>query len=153
MQKHVNVVDIVESFPTFSPFFSARRFERAIRKRPNTVRCLAVQSALLGILNSGEFWQNSGKFWARSSQNWQKSKIFSIQKNKKLRLENGAFRFRIPKRCKGVHYVDLGESFPTSIYLQKLASIQPRTSGSKFADISYSLPATHWVINPALVAL
>ena len=29
---------------------------------------------------------------------------------KKLRLENGA------KRCKGVHCVDLGESFPTSIY-------------------------------------
>ena len=34
----------------------------------------------------------------------------------------------IPKRCKGVHCVDLGESFPTSIYLQNLASIQPRTS-------------------------
>ena len=32
----------------------------------------------------------------------------------------------IPKRCKGVHCVDLGESFPTSIYLQKSASIQPR---------------------------
>ena len=38
----------------------------------------------------------------------------------------------IPKRCKGVHCVDLGESFPTSIYLQKSASIQPRTSPSKF---------------------
>ena len=25
----------------------------------------------------------------------------------------------IPKRCKGVHCVDLGESFPTSIYLAK----------------------------------
>ena len=39
----------------------------------------------------------------------------------------------IPKRCKGVHCVDPGESFPTSIYLQKLASIQPRTSPVKFA--------------------
>ena len=38
----------------------------------------------------------------------------------------------IPKRCKGVHCVDLGESFPTSIYLQNLASIQPRTSLLKF---------------------
>ena len=38
------------------------------------------------------------------------------------------FRQWIPKRCKGVHCVDLGESFPTSIYLQNLASIQPRTS-------------------------
>ena len=35
--------------------------------------------------------------------------------------------------CKGVHCVDLGESFPTSIYLQKSVSIQPRTSLVKFA--------------------
>ena len=34
--------------------------------------------------------------------------------------------------CKGVHCVDLGESFPTHIYLQNLASIQPRTSPPKF---------------------
>ena len=32
-----------------------------------------------------------------------------------------------------MHFVDLGESFPTHIYLQKLASIQPRTSLVKFA--------------------
>ena len=38
----------------------------------------------------------------------------------------------IPKRCKGVHCVDLGASFPTRIYLRKSASIQPRTSPSKF---------------------
>ena len=31
-----------------------------------------------------------------------------------------------------MHCVDLGESFPTSIYLQKSASIQPRTSSSQF---------------------
>ena len=31
------------------------------------------------------------------------------------------------ERCKGVHFVDLGESFPTHIFLQNLASIQPRT--------------------------
>ena len=37
------------------------------------------------------------------------------------------------KLCKGVQCVDLGESFPTSIYLQYLASIQPRTSLVKFA--------------------
>ena len=42
------------------------------------------------------------------------------------------FRLWIPKRCKGVHCVDLSESFPTSIYLQKSTSIQPRTSPSKF---------------------
>ena len=44
-----------------------------------------------------------------------------------------AENLRLKERCKGVHYVDLGESFPTSIYLQKLASIQPRTSLVKFA--------------------
>ena len=48
------------------------------------------------------------------------------------------FRQWIPKRCKGVHCVDLGESFPTSIYLQKPASIQPRTSPSKFRG-NYSI--------------
>ena len=32
-----------------------------------------------------------------------------------------------------VHYVDLGESFQTHIFLQNLASIQPRTSPPKFA--------------------
>ena len=42
------------------------------------------------------------------------------------------FRQWIPKRCKGVHCVDLGESFPTRVYLQKSASIQPRTSLSQF---------------------
>ena len=35
--------------------------------------------------------------------------------------------------CKGVHRVDLGESFPTNIWLQKSASIQPRTSPAKLA--------------------
>ena len=39
----------------------------------------------------------------------------------------------IAELCKGVHCVDLGESFPTHIHLQNLASIQPRTSPFKFA--------------------
>ena len=34
---------------------------------------------------------------------------------------------------KHVHLVDLAKSFPTNIYLQSLASIQPRTSPVKFA--------------------
>ena len=41
-------------------------------------------------------------------------------------------KIEIRERCKGVHCVDLGESFPTRIYLQKSASMQPRTSPSKF---------------------
>ena len=35
-----------------------------------------------------------------------------------------------------MHCVDLGESFPASIYLQKSASIQPRTSPIKFAHLT-----------------
>ena len=36
--------------------------------------------------------------------------------------------------CKGVHRVDLGESFQLHIFLQKLVSMQPRTSPLKFAE-------------------
>ena len=39
-----------------------------------------------------------------------------------------------------MHCVDLGESFPTSIYLTNLASIQPRTSLVKFARSSRTDP-------------
>ena len=62
-----------------------------------------------------EFGENSGKFCEILEKTAKNSAIFN---------EN----FEIRDRCKGVHCVDLGESFPTSIYLQKLASIQPRTS-------------------------
>merc|ERR1711904_433930 len=48
-------------------------------------------------------------------------------------------KIEIRERCKGVHCVDLGESFPTRIYLQKSASIQPRTSPSKFGGKFNSL--------------
>ena len=37
---------------------------------------------------------------------------------------------------KHVNLVDLVKSFPTSIYLQKSASIQPRTSPIKFAHLA-----------------
>ena len=39
----------------------------------------------------------------------------------------------ILEQCKGVHCVDLGESFQTHIYSQNFALIQPRTSPLKFA--------------------
>ena len=45
-------------------------------------------------------------------------------------FQNGA---KDSKRCKGVHRVDLGESVPTHILLQNLASTQPLTSPVKFA--------------------
>ena len=37
---------------------------------------------------------------------------------------------------KNVDLVDLGKSFPTNIFLQKLASIQQRTSPIKFANLA-----------------
>ena len=42
-------------------------------------------------------------------------------------------RIAIAELCKGVHFVDLAESFQTHINLQNLASIQPRTSLVKCA--------------------
>ena len=47
-------------------------------------------------------------------------------------------KIEIRERCKVVHCVDLGEIFATSIYLQKSASIQPRTSPSQFGE-KYSI--------------
>ena len=48
-------------------------------------------------------------------------------------LANFQQKIEIAELCKGMHCVDLGESFQTHIYLQNLASIQPRTSPVKFA--------------------
>ena len=41
-------------------------------------------------------------------------------------------KIEIAELCKGVRCVDLSESFQMNIYLQNLASIQPRTSPLKF---------------------
>ena len=54
-------------------------------------------------------------------------------------------KIEIRERCKGVHCVDLGESFQTHILLQKLASIQPRTSPVKFAPRAEKLFNFGWV--------
>ena len=45
-------------------------------------------------------------------------------------------KYIILDQCKGVLCVDLGESIQTHIFLQKLASIQPRTRPVKFARSS-----------------
>ena len=42
---------------------------------------------------------------------------------------------------KHVNFIDLVKSFPTNIYLQILASIQPRASLSKFVQFSHIYPA------------
>ena len=82
---------------------------------------------------SKKFSKKFSKILAKFAKFFKNQQNFQQFLTKKLRLENGAMVFlvfwdSIPKRCKGVHCVDLGESFPTSIYLQNLASIQPRTS-------------------------
>ena len=59
-------------------------------------------------------------------------------------------KIEIRELCKGVHCVDLGESFPTRIYLQKSASIQPRTSPSKFEGKFNSLFTS--LLRPAVAA-
>ena len=46
----------------------------------------------------------------------------------------------ILKLCKGVHCVNLVKRFRTHIYLQNLASIQPRTSPLEFAASRDTLP-------------
>merc|ERR1719247_96583 len=61
-------------------------------------------------------------------------------------------KIEIRERCKGMHCVDLGESFPTSIYLQKSASTQPRTSPSKFGgkySILFNRVLSHTSVTPA----
>ena len=72
----------------------------------------------------GQIWRKFSKILAKFAKFWKKT-----AKNSAIFNEN----FEIRERCKGVHCVDLGESFPASIYLQKSASIQPRTSLVKFA--------------------
>ena len=54
--------------------------------------------------------------------------IHSFNREKVLAIFDEKVEIR--ERCKGVHCVDLGESFSTRIYLQKSASIQPTTSPS-----------------------
>ena len=72
--------------------------------------------------NLAEIWLTSGKFWEIVA----KLKLHFF-------LANFDEIIEIQKRSKGVHSLDLGETTPTSIYLQNLASIQPRTRVVKFA--------------------
>ena len=93
--------------------------------------------------SSLEFVAKSWQIFIKTSQN-----ICKIRR-RKWKIENSlliretmltifGWIFEIEERCKGVHCVDLGESFPTSIYLQKSASIQPRTSPPKICKHSPS---------------
>ena len=80
----------------------------------------------------GQIWRKFSKILAKFAKCWKTSAKDSAAIFNK--------NFEITERCKGVHCVDLGESFPTSIYLQTLASIQPRTSLVKFARSPRTYP-------------
>ena len=87
-------------------------------------KCCILEKSRKNWLNLAKIQQNSGKI------------CDILEKNSKISAKKSAIfneNFEIRDRCKGVHCVDLGESFPTSIYLQNLASIQPRTSLVKIA--------------------
>ena len=93
-----------------------------------------INSMIISIAKNS---QKNAKF---DEENEEKSEIqlFNGEKNDDdfwLKLN-----FEIEERCKRVHCVDLGESFPTSIYLQKSASTQPRTSPVKFVCSSCTDP-------------
>merc|ERR1712078_346580 len=85
-------------------------------------KCCILEKSRKKLVTFGE---NSAKF-SQILRNFGEK----TAKNSAIFNEN----FEIRARCKGVHCVDLGESFPTNIYLQKSASIQPRTSRSKFGS-------------------
>ena len=55
-----------------------------------------------------------------------------------------AKHFENGERCEGAYCVDLGERFPTHIWLQSSASIQRRTSPVKFARSKYQNPPVFW---------
>ena len=84
------------------------------------------------MLTNFDITRNSGGIPAKIGQAFCKIQQMSTKKYKSANISNMFSNFNenfeIRERCKGVHCVDLGESFPTSIYLQNLASIQPRTS-------------------------
>ena len=91
------------------------------------------------MLHFGKIPKKFGQIWRKFSKILANFAKFSKKTAKNSAIFNENFEIRerdsIPKRCKGVHCVDLGERFPTNIYLQNLASIQPppRTSLVKFA--------------------
>ena len=96
-------------------------------------KCCILEKSRKNLVKFGE---NSAKFWQNLRNFGKKTAKISAIFNENFEIRERCSipkRCSIPERCKGVHCVDLGESFPTHIYLQNLASIQPRTSLVKFA--------------------
>jgi len=112
-----------------------RENEKCFSKRKLNVRIskTKIKCAILGFSQNccilGKSRKNLVKFSKNSAKMQQVLQHF-VKISKKFSNFNENFEIR--ERCKGVHCVDLGESFTTSICLQNLASIEPRTSPLKF---------------------
>ena len=97
----------------------------------------SLKSSKIGItpVKTTEILRNSEKNRRNFDENLQNLPSLSkINKTCAEFCKNGAKVLKNHRNlewCKGKN-VDLVKSFPTSIYLQNLASIQPRTSLSKF---------------------
>ena len=88
-------------------------------------------SSLEFVAKSGQnFIKNSQKKCENSTQKMKKIRNSLFIRDKMLTLFG--WNFEIWAVQKYVNLIDLVKSFPTSIYLLKSASIQPRTSLSKF---------------------
>ena len=85
------------------------------------------------MLHFGKIPKKIGQELAKFSKIMQNSGKFCeiLEKKQQKEISNFNENFETRERCKGVHCVDLGESFHMSICLQNVASIQPRTSPSK----------------------
>ena len=100
----------------------------------------SLKSSKIGItpVKTTEILRNSEKNRRKFDENLQNLPSLSkINKNCAEFCKNGAKVLKNHRNlewCKGKN-VDLVKSFPTSIYLQKSASIQPRTSLSKLGDL------------------
>ena len=118
------------SLGLFIPFFSLNKgYPGLAAMQAFLLHCLSLQA-----LRRGAVKRRKGlvrRKMQNSTKNMKKSEIQLFNRKKQLAIFDEKLEIR--ERCKGVHCVDLGESFPTSIYLQNLASIQPRTSPVKFA--------------------
>ena len=86
------------------------------------------------MLHFGKVPKKIGQNLAKIQQNSDKLTNFCKKSAKSSAIFNKKIEIR--ERCKGVHCVDLRESFPTNIHLQNLASIQPRMSLKKFVSSS-----------------
>ena len=93
-----------------------------------------IECVILGFSQNCCILGKSRKNWSKFSKMQQISDKFCKILFKETAKFSAIFNenFEMNEGCKGVHCVDLGESLPTSIYLQNLASIQPRTSPLKF---------------------